>query len=254
MLALNLNTPRLSVTTKATTGQNVRQTSLHTLSTARKVQFSASRATRSMVITHATTQETADPFANKYPSWDSIYKQLTQKYNLRSITPDEAAIMVDEGKAILLDIRLAEDYEESHPAGAVSAPAFRVIKAGDGGGVQSMLKMLLMRANGVNPTEAHPDFPTKAAAAAGSDKIVILACEAGGTPFATPNFPTGKASRSLKACWKLIYSGALPAERVMHLSGGVLAWFKEGLPMEGENDYDTSKAGRTNNVVTDVQK
>lgn len=206
----------------------------------------------SVMITSAAAGD-ADPYANRYPSWDSIYKQLTEKYNLRSLTADEAAIMIDEGKAVLLDIRLAEDYAESHPAGSVSCPAFRVINNDGGGGIQSMLKMLVMRANGVNPTEAHPDFPAMAVAAS-SDKVVILACEAGGTPFATPNFPTGKASRSLKACWKLIYSGALPAERVMHLSGGVLAWFKEGLPMQGENEYDTSKAGRTNNVVTDVKK
>ncbi|KAL4526902.1 hypothetical protein Ndes2526A_g01326 [Nannochloris sp. 'desiccata'] len=227
---------------------------MHIASAFKKDQIKAPRLeSRSSVITYAAGGD-ADPYANKYPSWDSIYKQLTEKYNLRSLTADEASIMVDEGKAVLLDIRLADDYTESHPAGSVSCPAFRVIKTDGSGGFQSMLKMLVMRANGVNPTEANPEFPAMAAAAAGSDKIVILACEAGGTPFATPNFPTGKASRSLKACWKLIYSGALPAERVMHLSGGVLAWFKEGLPMQGENEYDTSKAGRTNNVVTDVKK
>ena len=232
MLAFNLSTPRHTTAGRVTTSQSAPNTSVRAALVTKRVQFNGRRSDRSRVITKASAAAEADPFANKYPSWDSIYMQLTGKYNLRSVTPDEAAIMIDEGKAVLLDVRLAEDHAESRPQGSVSCPAFRVIKAEDGAGMQRMLKGLLMRANGVNPTEAHPDFPARSAAAAGSDKIVILACEAGGTPFATPNFPTGKASRSLKACWKLMHSNALPSERVVHLSGGVLSWFREGLPME----------------------
>jgi rhodanese-related sulfurtransferase len=260
MLTSTLSTPyRGGISGRVHNGQNLRQNSAapaHLASTVKKFQRKTQHGVdrRSSTFTpRASAGGAPDPYANKYPGWDLIYKQLIEKYNLRSVTPDEAAIMIDEGKAILLDIRLADDYSESHPQGSVSAPAFRVIKTEDGGGIQSMLKMLVYRANGVNPTEAHPDFPAMAAAATGgSDKIVILACEAGGTPFATPNFPTGKASRSLKACWKLLYSGAFNKERVMHLSGGVLAWYNAGLPMEGENEYDTTRAGRTNNVVQDT--
>ena len=88
-----------------------------------------------------------------------------------------------------------------------------------------------------------------AAAAAGTDKIVILACEAGGSVAATSSFPTGKASRSLKAAFKLLHTDTLPVERVMHLNGGVLGWYNAGLRMEGEEEYDTSRAGRTPNGV-----
>jgi len=252
MIASNLSTSRLTILGRVNTAQNFRQNLVNIAPPSKKAQLAPRIDNRSSMITHAAGGD-ADPYTNRYPSWDSIYKELTEKYNLRSLTADEAAIMIDEGKAVLLDIRLADDYTESHPAGSISCPAFRVINTDGGSGIQSMLKMLVMRANGVNPTEANPDFPATAANAASSDKIVILACEAGGTPFATPNFPTGKASRSLKACWKLMYSGVLPAERVMHLSGGVLGWYKEGLPMQGEKEYDTSKAGKTNNVVTDVK-
>ena len=94
--------------------------------------------------------------------------------------------------------------------------------------------------------QGHPDFGRNTLATAG-DKIVILACEAGGSSSATSTFPTGKASRSLKAAWKLLHNGTLPVERVLHLDGGVLAWYKAGLQMEGE--YDASKAGRTPNAV-----
>lgn len=190
-----------------------------------------------------------DGYTEKYPSWDSIYKQLNFKYGLKSISVDEAAILIDEGKAVLLDVRLAEDFAESHPKDAASVPAFRIIKAQDGVGFSRMLKSLLMKANGVTPTEGHPEFPTNAAAVAGAEKVVILACEAGGSPLATSTFPTGKASRSLKAAWKLLHTGVLPAERVVHLDGGVLAWYKAGLRMEGNLEYDPSKAGRTPNAV-----
>ena len=95
----------------------------------------------------------ADPYADKYPSWDSIYQQLNFKYGLKSVSVDEAAILIDQGKAVLLDIRLAEDYLESHPKGSVSVPAFRIIKADDGMGFTRMLKGLVMKANGVTPTE-----------------------------------------------------------------------------------------------------
>lgn len=187
------------------------------------------------------------PLSRSLLPLQSIFNQLRGKYDLRSVTPDEAAIMLDEGKAVLLDVRLDEDFEESHPRGSISVPAFRIIKMEDGGGLGRMVKSLLMRSNGVTPTEASPDFSPAAAAAAGPDRVVIVACEAGGGPFATSTFPTGKASRSLKAAWKLLHTGVLPPERVLHLDGGVLAWFQAGLPMEGT--YDTARAGRTPNAV-----
>ena len=89
---------------------------------------------------------------------DSIYQQLNFKYGLQSILADDAAIMIDEGKAILLDVRLAEDHPKSHPKGSVSCPAFRVIKTSDGFGVGRMMKGLLMMANGVTPTEVSFSF------------------------------------------------------------------------------------------------
>ena len=96
--------------------------------------------------------------------------------------------------------------------------------------------------------QPNPDLCSTAAAAAGADKAVIIACEAGGSSAATASFPTGKASRSLKAAWKLLHTGTLPAGRVYHQDGGVLAWYKSGLPMTGE--YDSAKAWNTPNGIS----
>lgn len=86
-----------------------------------------------------------------------------------------------------------------------------------------------------------------AVAAESGKKAVILACEAGGSMMATSTFPTGKASRSLKAAWKLLHTKTLPVEKVYHLEGGVIGWYQAGFPMNGE--YDTSKAYNTPNAV-----
>jgi hypothetical protein len=91
--------------------------------------------------------------AGAYPNWDDIYKQLSVKYRLRSVPVQDAQAMVQAGRAVVLDARLARDHEEAHPEGSVSTPAFRVITLGDNGGFPSLLKAALMMANGVTPTE-----------------------------------------------------------------------------------------------------
>jgi len=209
---------------------------------------SLGRAPRTGIVAAASQDEYSD-FGGKYPQWDNIQKQLVQKYGLPSISPQDAAAMVADGRAVLLDVRLKKDFEESHPREAVSAPAFRIIEMSDGAGVGRFMKMALMAVNGVTPTEPNPDFgnATKAAVA-GSDKAVIVACEAGGSSLATSTFPTGKPSRSLKAAWRLLHTGTLPADRMYHLDGGVLGWYNAGLPMEGE--YDTARAFKSPNAVS----
>jgi hypothetical protein len=106
------------------------------------------------------------------------------------------------------------------------------------------------QANGVTPTEPNPDFLSQIKAAAGDDKAVILACEAGGTTDTYAGFPSGKASRSLKAAWRVLHYEAKAADQVYHLSTGVLGWYQAGLAFEGE--YDPSKAYRSPNAVSSV--
>lgn len=74
------------------------------------------------------------------------------------------------------------------------------------------------------PLQYNPRFLEQVAAAAAGGKAVILACEAGGTLTSSANFATGKASRSLKAAWKV---GAW-------VGGGGAAW--QGGVREGRRD------------------
>jgi len=107
--------------------------------------------------TVARAQE-VDPHGDRYPNWDDIQKQLVGKYGLPSIGPEDAASMIQDGKAVLLDVRLQQDIEEASPKDAVAAPAFRIIDISQGGGIARMMKMALMTVNGVTPTEASGVF------------------------------------------------------------------------------------------------
>eukprot|EP00890_Picochlorum_soloecismus_P005763 jgi/Picsp_1/6188/NSC_03542-R1_senescence-associated protein din1 len=170
-------------------------------------------------------------FEYKYPAWDSIHYELVNKHGLKSVSPEEANVMLEAKQAILVDVRPEESHDEYHPEGAINVPAFRIIKMSQGGGFGSVMRFAVMTFNGVTPTEANPEFPDLAKSAAEGDKMVILVCEQGGSLAPTTTFPTGKVSRSLKAAWRLIYNGALPAEKVMHLEGGVRGWRDAGLPI-----------------------
>lgn len=171
-------------------------------------------------------------FVYKYPSWDSIHYELTNKYDLRSVDPVEAASLVESGKAVLVDVRPQESHTEYHPEGAMNVPAFRIIEVGQDGGLGSFMKFAVMKFNGVTPTEANPHFPDLMKdIASSSEQIFIFACEQGGTTSPTTTFPTGKVSRSLKACWRLLYNGVIGPERVLHLEGGVRGWRDAGLNM-----------------------
>lgn len=98
--------------------------------------------------------------------------------------------------------------------------------------------------------DTNPAFLEDLKKAAG-DKAVIFACEAGGTLQPNVNFKTGKVSRSLKAAWRALNGGAVPADKAYHLEGGVFGWYNAGLPMSGE--YDDSAVWKTPNAVPPVK-
>ena len=151
----------------------------------------------------------------------------------------------------MVDVSPAEDFEESHAAGARNVPIVR-FSSGGGGDLRAAVRSLAFASLAVRPAEDVPQeefLRGVAAALGGSAAGVVVACAAGGTLRPTTNFPTGQASRSLLAAAALLSQGAdvLPPSRVVHLQGGVAAWRKEGMPAEGEADWDARK-GRVPSV------
>ena len=77
-----------------------------------------------MAVRAAVDEVEIDPqYANgNYPRWDSIYRQLTEKFKTPSIPPTQAMELIASGQAVLVDCRLPEDFDKSHPE--VRAPAW----------------------------------------------------------------------------------------------------------------------------------
>lgn len=81
-------------------------------------------------------------------------------------------------------------------------------------------------------TEANPNFMEEFKSAVGPKwKEVVIICETGGTLESTGNFPNGKQSRSLIACYEALLEGY---SRVCFLEGGMNSYFKASLPLEDE--------------------
>ena len=199
----------------------------------------SSNQSRSFTVVHA-SQSTAEQKV-RVPRWDDMWATLKGK--VRSVTPEEAHALIQAGKAVLVDVRPHKQFDASRPEGAQHSPIFRVIDPMAGGNFGSILKFVVMKSQGVTATETVPEFVSNTTAIAGDDKMVILACEAGGTLEPSPIYATGKQSRSLTAAYKLVSENAVPAERVLHLRGGVLGWHLADLPFEG--DYDPKQAYAT---------
>ncbi|CAI5494530.1 unnamed protein product [Closterium sp. Naga37s-1] len=193
----------------------------------------------------------------EYTSWYVVFNELTA-LGLKSVTPDEAAAMAygttdgadtsdgsqgsegsGSGRAVLLDVREAGDYEEVHARGAASAPLFRLIQGSD---LTAWARRVGYAAMGdFKGTERNPDLLKQAEAAVGGDKsrTVIVMCGRGGTlqnvsmrkgmEFRDLDKRFGIQSRSLKACYELHVAGF---SSILHLDGGLNLWLHKKLPSE----------------------
>ena len=61
---------------------------------------------------------------------------------------------------------------------------------------------------------------------------VLVVCDAGGSLEVVGTLQEGKRSRSLVACYRLLHAGMTG---VTHVSGGMIRWAQQELPLEGDN-------------------
>lgn len=98
---------------------------------------------------------------------------------MKSVTPAEAARLVQAGKCRILDVRTAQEFEDVHPEGALNAQFYRLIK-------EWTPRDILRRAGfaffGVfNGTEENPDFLAGALRPVRAGATVHQASESGGS-------------------------------------------------------------------------
>jgi len=163
---------------------------------------------------------------------------------LTSVSGVEAREMLkrEGGKAVLVDVRPAADYEDFHATGSVSAQFYRYPDSSDMFTL-SMVRQIAYAAQGVQPVEKNKNFVADAKEAIGGAETVIVACASGGTMVETENFPLGQASRSLLGAADLISAGVIKG-KAYHLKGGLNSWFKEGGEGEGKKDAWDDTSGR----------
>lgn len=95
-----------------------------------------------------------------YPIFDHpcpTIHPLTHPPPAGSLPPTQAIDLVKSGKAVLVDIRLADDFAKEHAAGAVNVPLFR-ITAGDSGWDKAkrfIMASLVMKATGGGLSRPH---------------------------------------------------------------------------------------------------
>ncbi|PRW59516.1 rhodanese-like domain-containing chloroplastic [Chlorella sorokiniana] len=167
-----------------------------------------------------------------------MHTYLTQK-GLKQVDEDEALALASKG-AVIVDVRLADDFKKEHIEGAISVPMFRLTQ---GNSKWDNVKRFVMGSLAMKATERDPDFLANFAAALGGNKrkTIIVACAVGGTldtvvRVATtgksaqdPDRAFGRETRSLKACYELMQAGYT---NVIHLKGGLSSWRYNGYPTE----------------------
>jgi rhodanese-related sulfurtransferase len=211
---------------------------------ARQCALRPSRASASRVRRVGPIRASAGTAAKveKFPLWRDCYFFLLEK-KLESLTAEEAHALSSEEWQVV-DVRPPASFEKAHIEGAVSVPLYQAMNYSNASPA-SFLKAAVYFVNGVSPIEMNPKFSEQIAEVAKGGKGLVLYCEAGGSLKPNINFPEGKSSRSLQACFRTLREGL--SDKVVHLDGGIYSWYKAGKPLTGE--YDTSDVGRTPNVV-----
>eukprot|EP00270_Netrium_digitus_P014184 TRINITY_DN4784_c0_g1_i1.p1 TRINITY_DN4784_c0_g1~~TRINITY_DN4784_c0_g1_i1.p1 ORF type:complete len:273 (+),score=41.16 TRINITY_DN4784_c0_g1_i1:109-819(+) len=150
---------------------------------------------------------------------------------VKGVSPQEAKKLVATEGYVILDVRPAGEFKEGRPEGAKNVEIYRLIKNWT---AWDILRRAGFAFFGIfNGTEENPDFLAGVAAAGLTPASkIIVACSPGGTLKPSQNFPEGKESRSLIAAYALTLGGF---KSVLHIEGGLTAWFREGLPVEGDD-------------------
>jgi rhodanese-related sulfurtransferase len=176
--------------------------------------------------------------------------QYLRQRNLRTVPPTEAAKLAEQGGWVVVDVRPPSAHAKAHPTGAASVPLYVPLEVDS---VAKGLKAIAYAFNGVSGVQPNLKFEQQLQEAlgggGGKKKGALFIDEAGGTLRATPNFPAGKSSRSLQACFRCLRDELIPEEQVLHVTGGCAQWARDSLPFDGT--YDPAEAGKTPNAAAE---
>eukprot|EP00210_Caulerpa_lentillifera_P001801 g1731.t1 len=148
--------------------------------------------------------------------------------------------MMDQGY-ILLDVRLAKDFDKAHAKGAINVPLFRPVTRDD---AWNQVKKIVSALMVMTPTERNPDFVKDVANAVPEKSKIIVMCNRGGTletvirttgakpkECKDPDRAFGRETRSLKAIYELFQDDFTD---LFYAEGGIGQWIYDGMDVESD--------------------
>lgn len=178
--------------------------------------------------------------AMKSSRWKSAFELLTER-KVKGVSAAEAANLMRWPRSyVLVDVRRTDQYAVYHAVPSRNAPLYRLISPTT---PWQAIRAAAFQAQNVDPVEDNPEaVESLRAALAGSGGAIFVDAE-GGSLESTQTRPYGLVSRSLLGAWQALalcgYKGT-----VLHLEGGLNAWFAAGLAGEG-TDEEWAFSGKT---------
>ena len=158
---------------------------------------------------------------------------------------EELKEAVDAKKAVIIDVRLKDDFEKSHASGAVNVPLFTNIQSMD---PKMLFKKLVCAVNGVQGLEPNPSFVDSVRQVQrqwGGDGVsLVFMCDTGGSYQPLPAFMKGKQSRSLQSLDVAMQPPlSLAVDEAGVADGGLRSWGANEMSIEGSDpDFWMEKA------------
>ncbi|KAM5557734.1 rhodanese-like domain-containing protein 14, chloroplastic [Rosa sericea] len=191
--------------------------------------LSSQTVPRGLKIRSAATKQAKSPAEEDW----KIKRELLLQKKVRSVDAKEALRLQKENNFVILDVRPVAEFKEAHPPNAVNVQIYRLIKEWTAWDIARRAAFAFF---GIFAgTEENPEFIQTVESKIDKKAKIIVACASGGTMRPTQNLPEGQQSRSLIAAYLLVLNGYT---NVFHLEGGLYSWFKEGLPVESEEEEE----------------
>ena len=170
--------------------------------------------------------------AMKTSRWKAAYELLVSR-NVKGVSASEAANLMRWPRSyVLVDVRRTDQFAAFHATGSRNAALYRLIQPSS---PWQVVRAAAFQAQNVDPVEDNPEATELLRAALAGTGGVIFTDAEGGSLISTPQRPYGLVSRSLLGAYQALaevgYKGT-----VLHLEGGLNAWFAAGLSGEGDEE------------------
>eukprot|EP00775_Hariotina_reticulata_P004642 gene4642-4894_t len=155
-------------------------------------------------------------------------RQELQAAGVKVISPQEILFRKEDKRAVVVDVRPADDYEEGHIPGAANVPFYQPIT---GWTPFKVARRIGYAAFGIlKGTEVNPNFVTDVQQLLEGDQELILYCSQGGVLEPNDNYRKGWQTRSMVAAYELLQAGV--GNSISVLRGGYTEWCNGGRDIE----------------------